>query len=233
MKRKLLVFGACAIFLFTGCFSTNGNDGKRDVTDVKVKINKTENLSVESYFTDNDEIIYVVKNTGKEIIDYINIDVAFYNKKGDLIKTNKQYVRNLEAGKENVVKMSLTEITDEGKSELPNKIEVALNKTTYSTKFETTYTSKVEGKVEKTDKEGQLKLTLTNNSGVTVGELSAAIVFYKKSKPVNVEMVNIQSVEATTSQIVFVPTIVKNEQTAYVNYDEVKVVINNASTYNS
>lgn len=233
MKRNLLVFGACAMFLFTGCFSSNKTSSTKEVTDVKVKINKTEGLSVENYFTENDEIIYVVKNTGKEIIDYVNIDVAFYDAKGNLIKTDKQYVRNIEAGKENVVKMNLAELTEDGKSNLPKRIEVALNKTVYSTKFETTYSSKVEGKIAKTDKEGQLNLTLTNNSGVTLNDLSAAVVFYKASKPVNVEMVNVQSVEATASQTVYVPTVVKDEKTAYLDYDEVKVVINNASKYNS
>lgn len=231
MKKNLLVLGACAIFLMTGCFAKNDSDVKK-ASDVDVKYNATEGVDVNYFYTNNNEVIFSIKNTSKEVIDYISLDIAFYNEKGDLVRTDKQYVRNLSANGESFVKINLTEMTENGKGELPNKIEVAVNKTVYDSKFETIYTDKVEGKIEKTDNEGQLNLTLTNNSGVTLDDLSAVVVFYKDGKPVDLYSVNATSVGDNHTEIVYVPSVVKDENSSYLEYDEVKVIINNASKYN-
>lgn len=233
MKKNLLVLGACAIFLMTGCFASKKSTSNKNASDIAIKNNVTEGVEVKHYYTNNDEVIFLIKNTSKELIDYISLDIAFYNTKGDLARTEKQYARNLNTGSESIVKVNLKEMTEDGAGELPKKIEIAVNKVVYSSKYETIYTDKVEGKVEKTDTEGQLNLTITNNSGVTLDDLSAAVVFYKGGNPVDLYAVNVSSVEGTHTEIVYVPSVVKNETSSYLDYDEVKVIINNASKYNT
>lgn len=232
MKKKLLLLSTCALFLFTGCFgSKKESNTPTKASDVEVKTNKTEGLELKTYYTHNDEIIFSVQNTGKEVVDYVNIDVAFYDKDGNLIKTEKQYLRNMDVKHDGIVKMSLSQYDGTGNNSLPHKIEIALNKTIYDTKFETIYTDKVSATVSKTDVDGKLNLNVTNNSGEILNDVSVAVVFYKDSKPVDVQNTSFQSVGTNVTQEIYVPTMTAKEGTKTLEYDEVKTVVNNASKY--
>lgn len=232
MKKKLLLLSTCAIFLFTGCFgSKKESDNPTTISDVKIKTNNTEGLELNTYLTDNNEIILSVKNTGKEVVDYINVDVAFYDKEGNLIRTDKQYLRNMNADQEGLVKMLLAQYDQEGNSTLPYQIEIVLNKTIYTSKYETIYTDKVEATVSKSDTEGQLNLNVKNNSGETLDDVQIAVVFYKDSKPVDLQIASFQSVGSTTSQEIYIPTITSGTEIKTLDYDDVKAVVNNASKY--
>lgn len=227
--KKLLLMTACSLILFTGCFEKNKK--KESNSDVKVAINQIEGINVTTYNGKNNNMVFVVKNNGKDTADYINIDIAFYDANGKLTKTDKQYARNLLAGSEAMVRVDLTEYSNDGKTKLPNKIEVAVNKTDYGTTFEEVYTSKVSGKVEKSETEGQLTLTLTNQSGKTLDEVSPAVVFYKDSKPVDVVIDYLYNVGETSTSTIYIPTYIDKEETKYLDYDDVKVVINSAFSY--
>lgn len=232
MKKKLLLLSTCAIFLFTGCFgSKNESDTPTKASDVEIKTNDTEGLELKTYFTENNEIIFSIKNTGEEVVDYINIDVAFYDKEGNLLKTEKQYLRNMNVNQEGLAKMLLAQYDQEGNSTLPYKVEIALNKTIYASKYETIYNDKIDATVSKTDVDGKLVLDVKNNSGQTLDEVNIAVVFYKDSKPIDIQTASFQSVGATTSQEIYVPSVTSEEGTNTLEYDEVKAIVNNASKY--
>ena len=232
MKQKLFLLSACMIFLMTGCFGTkNEKKEVKKASDVTVKVNKTEGMDLKTYFTENNEIIFDVTNTGSDIIDYLNIDVAFFDKDGNLMKTDKQYLKNITSKKQDFVKLSLAQYDEKGTITLPTRIEISLNKTIYSTKFETVYNDKVTGEVAKTDTDSQLSLNLSNNSGETLDDVAAAVVFYKDSKPVDVQVSSFQSVGTSASQTIYVPTISSDNGVKQLDYDETKVIINNASKY--
>ena len=230
MKKNLLVFSLCAIVLFTGCFGSK-KESSKTASDVKIVENKTDDLEAKTYFTKNNEVIFEITNKGKDIVDYVNIDVAFYDNNGNLMKTEKKYFRNIVAGTTNYAKLSLGQMDEKGNTTLPAKIEFALNKTAYSTKFEDVYTDKVSGAVEKSENEGELNLTINNTSGQKLDDVTAAVVFYKDSKPVDVQTFSFQNVDTTASQQLYVSTVVDGETTKMLDYDDAKVVINNASKY--
>ena len=221
MKKKILLFSICGLILFTGCVGT-----KKEVTDVKdieVKINKEDNLSLDYVLTDNDAIIMTIKNTGSEMIDYVNIDVALFDEKNNLMRVEKNYIRNIGADSENIAKVQLTQIDTNGdNSALPYRVEIALNKTIYSTKYETSYADKVTGSIEETDAEGQLNLVLTNESGVVIDDLSAVAVFYKNSKIVDIYNISVQQVGITTNQTIYIPTSLKDGKVSYIDYDDIE-----------
>lgn len=232
MKKKLLLLSTCAIFLVTGCFgSKKESNTPTESSDVKIKTNDTEGLELKTYLTENNEIVFSVKNTGKELVDYINIDVAFYDKKGNLLKTEKQYLRNMNVNQEGFAKMLLAQYDQEGNSTLPHKIEISLNKTVYTSKYETVYNDKVEANVSKTDDNGKLALNVKNNSGETLNEVNIAVVFYKDSKPVDIQITSFQSLEATASQDIYIPNVTSENGIDTLKYDEVKAIVNNASKY--
>ena len=217
MKKNLLIFSMCAVFwwkkFFSKCF----------------KMEKEKWLYLEDVNPKRKRIF--LTNKGKDIVDYVNIDVAFYDNNGNLMKTEKQYVRNIVAGTTNYAKLSLGQMDEKGNTTLPAKIEFALNKTVYSTKFEDVYTDKVSGTVEKSENEGELNLTINNTSGQKLDDVTAAVVFYKDSKPVDVQTFSFQNVDTTASQQLYVSTVVDGETTKMLDYDDAKVVINNASKY--
>lgn len=230
MKKSLLLFSVCILVLFTGCFGAKKSSVK-GVENIKTEINKTEGVEVSSYYSANNEVIFEIKNKSDNVIDYINIDIAFYSQDGKLLKVEKQYVRNIMKDATNFVKIGLSQNDEQGNIVLPKKIEVTLNKTTYSSKFETIYTDKVSGEVTKTENDGELSLSIKNDSGEVLDDVAAAVVFYKDSKPVDVQLFNFQNVNATASQSLYVSTIVSDEKVETLNYDEAKVIINNASKY--
>lgn len=233
MKKKILFMSACALLLFTGCFGSKTTT-KNETKEVKVKINETEGLNADYSITSNNEIVLSIKNNGSELIDYINVDIAMYDEKGNLMKTEKQYARNVMSGASNVVKSSLINASEEANDvKVPSKVEVVLNKTIYSTKFETVYSDKITGAVEKTETDGQLNLTITNNSGVTIDDLSAAVVFYKDGKMIDIYNISLQSVAESKTETVYVPTAKSEGSISYISYDKAEVVINNASSYNT
>lgn len=137
----------------------------------------------------------------------------------------------MNADQEGLVKMLLAQYDQEGNSTLPYQIEIVLNKTIYTSKYETIYTDKVEATVSKSDTEGQLNLNVKNNSGETLDDVQIAVVFYKDSKPVDLQIASFQSVGSTTSQEIYIPTITSGIEIKTLDYDDVKAVVNNASKY--
>ena len=227
--KKVLLLSACAVLLFTGCGNNKKTTNNSSKKAIKVNINEVANLNVD-YVIKGEDVILDITNTGKDAIDYVNVDVAVYNSKGKLVSVEKQYVRNLAAGKESVIKVYLNNSGDTDKDIA--KVEVALNKVNYETKVETSYADKVSGKVEKTETDGQLALTITNESGETLNDLNAVVVFYKGNDIVDIYSVSAQNVEATYTDTIYVPMDNSGETSTYIDYDDAKVVINNASKYN-
>jgi hypothetical protein len=223
---KKVLFGICALVLFTGCFATKSSN------ELKNKIDGNDAISLDYAIVNNSSIIVTAKNKSDKALDYVTLNLAIYDKAGKLIGVEKQYLRNLVANQENIIKIPLTDVgtNDDAKAA---KVEIAVKTLNYENSAETAYTDKVEGTVEKTDNEGQLNLTITNNSGVTVDDLNAAVVFYKDSKVVDLYSVAVQKIGATYNDTVYVP--VQNnskENVSFIEYDDVKVIINNASVFN-
>ena len=223
MKRKLLL-SICALFLITGCFNS-----KSSSKNVKVDLNKTKGISYD-YVLTNDSVILSITNDTDSIIDFINVDMAIYDKNGSLIGVEKQSVRNLGSKKTNIIKILYTGLNNDTK---PAKVEIATSKVDYETDVETSYIDQVEGTVEKSETENQFNLVIKNNSGVTLNDLSAMVVFYKDSKIVDVYAIGAQEVGAEYTDTVYLPVKASSDGTTeYIDYDDIKVNINNASTYN-
>lgn len=223
MKRKILL-SICALFLITGCFNS-----KSSSKNVKVDLNKTKGISYD-YVLTNDSVILSITNDTDSIIDFINVDMAIYDKSGSLIGVEKQSVRNLGSKKTNIIEILYTGLNNDTK---PAKVEIATSKVDYETDVETSYTDKVEGTIEKSETENQFNLVIKNNSGVTLNDLSAMVVFYKDSKIVDVYAIGAQEVGEEYTDTVYLPVKTSsNGTTEYIDYDDVKANINNASTYN-
>lgn len=222
--KKILISVVLTLALFTGC-----SNAKKDSSDIKVVKYEKDKISLNYSIVDDKNVVVEVINNG-ENIDYATINFAVYDKAGKLIGVEKQYLHALASKQNNFVKVSLTDIV--GEKEKVNKIEMTVNTGKYETNLEKNYSDKVVGKVEKSETDGQLDLTLTNNSGSTIGNLSAVVAFYKKGNLVDIYSISAQNVDATYTDKVYVPLVAKKDGSmAYVDYDDTKVVVNYAISY--
>jgi hypothetical protein len=229
MKKNLGIISLGILFLLTGCFSKTTTKEVSTVQDVDVKITKDDALAVEYMYNDNNEIILSVTNNSNNNINFIYVDMAFFDKDDNLIKVEKQYIHNIAAGANNLVKASLYDTNSEAK--LPYRIEIVLNTTNYETEYETVYTNQVTGSVVLAE-EGSLNLNILNNSGVILDEVSATVVFYKEGKIIDISQVVISNVEASATGVVYIPVVETDGVYNSIDYDDVQVVINNASKSN-
>ncbi len=225
MKKNIFLC-VCALFLITGCF-------KNSTKDIRVNINKTKGLSYD-YAVTNDGIALAITNDTKSNIDFISVDMAVYDTNNNLISVEKQSIHNLDSKQTNVIKISYSDTSYSNKQIKPSKVEIATTPVNYENKVEVSYADKVEGTVSKTEIESELALLIKNNSGVVLNNLNAAVVFYKKSKIVDVYLVSATEVENEYTDMVYLPVAQSNDKTTkYIDYDDVKVIINNAATYNN
>ena len=223
--KKVLVGIAFSLVLFTGCFNA-----KKDASEIKVVKYENNNVALGYTFVDDKNVIIEATNNG-ENIDYATINFAVYDKNNKLLGVEKQYLHSLASKQKNIIKVSLANIVDE-KKEKAAKIEMNIKTGKYDNSIEVSYADKVEGKVEKTETDGQLDLTITNNSGATISNMSAAVVFTKKGKIVDIYSITAQNVEASYTDKVYVPLVSKKDGSMeYIDYDDAKVIINYAISY--
>lgn len=223
--KKVLIGIAFSLVLFTGCFNS-----KKDSSEIKVVKYENDNVALGYTFVDDKNVIIEATNNG-ENIDYATINFAIYDKNNKLLGVEKQYLHGLASKQKNIIKVALGNIVSE-KDEKIAKIEMNVKTGKYESSTEISYIDKVEGKVEKTETDGQLDLTITNNSGATITNMSAAVVFTKKGKIVDIYSISAQNVEASFTDKVYVPLVSKKDGSmSYVDYDDAKVVINYAISY--
>jgi hypothetical protein len=230
MKKNLGIISLGILFLLTGCFAKTTTKEVSTVQDIDVKIAKDDALAVEYMYNDNDEIILSVTNNSNNNINYVYVDMAFFDKDDNLIKVEKQYIHNIAAGANNLVKVSLYD-TNSDEAKLPYRIDIVLNTTIYETEYESVYTNQVTGSVVLAE-EGRLNLNILNNSGVVLDEVTATVVFYKEGKIIDISQVVISNVEASATGVVYIPVVETDGVYNSIDYDDVQVVINNASKSN-
>lgn len=222
MKKNLFLFSLSLILIFTGCLTSS----KKDVTNnIDIKINES-NLGIDYLINKNDELIVYVTNNSNETINYLIIDIAFFDSDNNLIKVEKEYIHNALAGS---VSYSKTNIVNDDKP--VSKIEIALNKEVYEVD-EKIYTNQVIGTLTSIE-EGKLNLNIENNSGVVLDEVLATIIFYKDNQIIDIFPTTLLNVEMSASQEIPVPIYKDGESYFYIDYDNYKVVINNASIFNN
>lgn len=218
MKKNLFLFSLSLMLLFTGCLTSS----KKDVTnDIDIKINESD-FGVDYLINKNNELIVYATNNSSETINYLIIDIAFFDSDNNLIKVEKEYIHNALAGS---VSYSKINIVNDNKP--VSKIEIALNKEVYEAD-EKIYTNQVIGTLTSIE-EGKLNLNIENNSGVILDEVLATIIFYKDNKIVDIFPTALLNVETVASQEISVPVYKDGESYSYIDYDDYKVIINNAS----
>lgn len=221
--KKILISTIGLLLFFTGCSNLKKDD--------EIRVVKYNNSKIDLKYTvvNDDSIIIETKNNG-ENVDYASINVAAYNSNNELLGVEKQYLHSLVNGQKNLIKISLNDfISNDDKV---SKIELNIKPKKYEKNIEKSFISNIEGKIESTDDKDQIKLTLTNNSGVVIDNLNAAVVFTKNGKMVDIYNVNAQSMNDTYSENIYVPLSENKDGTvSYVDYDDTSIIVNYAISY--
>lgn len=224
--KKILKILLCIYVLLSvvGCGTTK----KEEKSNFNFKINKYDGITIDSINTNNNEIIFDIKNEKNNSIENANANIAIFDKNGDLIKTEKQYIKDISINREYIFKISLA--NEENKE--VSKVEVTITKNNYNNSNEKKYNDKVSGTVKKIENNSnQLEVIFTNTSGVNVGIVEATVLYLKNSKIVNVSSLVLQNLAETKIEKVYVPTIKNDDKYQVIDYDEAKVIINTAYSY--
>lgn len=221
--KKILISTIGLLLFFTGCSNLKKDD--------EIRVVKYNNSKIDLKYTvvNDDSIIIETINNG-ENVDYASINVAAYNSNNELLGVEKQYLHSLVNGQKNLIKISLNDfISNDDKV---SKIELNIKPKKYEKNIEKSFISNIEGKIESTDDKDQIKLTLTNNSEVVIDNLNAAVVFTKNGKMVDIYNVNVQSMDDTYSENIYVPLSENKDGTvSYVDYDDTSIIVNYAISY--
>lgn len=222
MKKKL-IFSLICFMLLTGC----GKEEKKEAETNKINTFSAENVTLETVITEDDKLMIKLSNKGTELIDLLDVDVAFY-KDQELLKTGDAFVKDLEMNKDGYTYTELPKDAS-GSTIEPTKIDVKVHKNVYETKTIESYVNQV--KVTHTvDQKDANKITLTveNSSKQVLNEVEIATLFYKDGKIVGILTSYLMNVKEKATTVVYVPAIVKNSSAEYIKYDEIKFSINHA-----
>lgn len=232
--KKVLISLLCISLLVVGCNKPGDKENKKaetaKATSAKVDVIKDEGLDVTYAITEDNKVVFTIKNNGKEIIDNVLLNIAYFDKDEQLMSTSNYYTRNLEAGKQSYVVAEFPRDYVKYEVKIPDSIKVRVYKEVYGKKSVDVYTSKVTATNTKTKNDNTvLNITVTNNSGVILNDVELTTLFYKGDKIVGAAAGYVTNVGKTETTTVSVPFIIKGETGEALKYDKAETVVNSAS----
>lgn len=208
MKKTLII---CTMLLcITGCKKETKND-------INKFIDKDINLEVIKSV--DDSLILDVKSTNEEIIDLLNIDLAFYNK-DELVSVKEVYLRNLLKDQESFLNVELPKEKDEILEY--TKIDIKTHKNIYEEKSTENYIDKIETSYKKND--DGIAITVKNNSGFNLNNIDLAIEFIKDNKIIALKNTSLVNVGLSKDINIYPPF----KDLKEIEFDDIKININSA-----
>lgn len=208
MKKTLII---CTMLLcITGCKKETKND-----------INKfiDKDINLEIIKSVDDSLILDVKSTNEEIIDLLNIDLAFYNK-DELVSVKEVYLRNLLKDQESFLNVELPKEKDEILEY--TKIDIKTHKNIYEEKSTENYIDKIETSYKKND--DGIAITVKNNSGFNLNNIDLAIEFIKDNKIIALKNTSLVNVGLSKDINIYPPF----KDLKEIEFDDIKININSA-----
>lgn len=182
------------------------------------------NITLETSVSNDQKLLIHATNSDKEEVDLLDFDVAFYE--GDtLLKTSDIFLKNIGDG---FTSIPLPQDKD-GKTLNPTKIDIKVHQQRYPSD-----TSKnLKDKLEVTynlDKEDDKKIMLhaLNKSGKTISEAEITVLFYKNDTLVSLVSTYFMNMQEKKDIELYTPSILKNDEMSYIDYDEIKLHVNHA-----
>lgn len=215
--KVLMIFSI--IFIITGCNKTTNNNE----TIEKVRLNKTEGLDVEYIYTSNNDLILKVKNVSGNLIKFVDVYSALYDTNNKLSSANIQNIKNMYSNDEYYYKIPSSNSTEVTIKKIENNIEY----TDYKKNIEVL-------SIDKDDQTSKLKIKLKNNLDRKIDNFIVSLLFYKDGKIVDMTTIT-KSLSINEKEIdAYIPVYSSEDgKYAFVDYDDVKAIVQNAIVYNN
>lgn len=231
-KRVLMVIPVLliGIIFITGC-SLGGT--KDDSKKYNININSEENIKANAYINyDKSELILYMTNNYSYNIGSYEVELIYYDKDGNVINSDDVYrFLGFKSGSDSALTFYLPTDKSTYESYVPDKIdlnividqefqEIVGEKPLYDDEIETSH------KVN----DQKVDITFKNNSGKTLAEIDAVVVFMKNNKPIAVKEIPLNKVSDSITDNVKIPNYYDEKKDDYllIKYDSIKVVINRA-----
>lgn len=223
--KKILLSLFIGLFVITGC-------GKKEEKEVKeeLKMNTfvSSNIEVDSFLSKDNKLIIQVENISSEMIDLLDIDVAFYNEKEELLKTSEAFLKNILSEKEGYVSLELPK-DENGTVIESSKIDIKVHENKYSTQVAESYLDhiKVTYTKDKND-ENKVNLKISNTSNKTLNEVEIVTLLKENGSVVATLSTYLINLGKEATSTIYIPSVTKDNTTNYVTYDEIEFHVNHA-----
>jgi len=217
----ILLVGLCVI---TGCGK------KEEKKEVGLKINEYVSVptTADSFISNDNKLIVNVSNNSSEIIDLYDIDVAFYNESGELLKTGEAFLKNILANKKGYVSLELPK-DEKGNIIESTKIDIKVHENKYETKTTDNYIDKIKVTYTKDEKDqNKINLKITNSSNKKLDELEVVTLLKENNIVVATLSTYLMNVDKEATSTVYIPAVTKENETKYITYDAIESHINHA-----
>lgn len=223
--KKILTLTLIALLCMTGCSLKKEKVEEKD----KTNIYSEDSVSTKAVVSADNKLIVTIENNDTKTLDWINIDVAYFNEENELLKTSNGYAKNMMTGdiSQSIIEMPTN--SDNTPIEV-SSIYVKVTSNSYQEKTVDIYKDKVTvtATADTTDT-NKINVAVKNTSGVVLDELECAIMYYKGNEIVGGNTVFLTNVGESATSAVYAPMTTKDNMQEKVDYDKTVVFINNAS----
>lgn len=232
MKKKIIlsIFIFLGIVCITGCSFGGGDDSSK----YDININSDDNIETKAYVSsDKKQLIVYMTNNYSYNIASIEVTATYYDKEGNKIDEEDTTLMHIQKGIDVATYLDLPEDEDYN-GYVPERTEV---KVSIDEEYQTVvddikmFNDKVSSEYKVNG--DKVTITLKNNAGVDLVEVSGTVLFMKKNKPVYAEEIGNFKITkgATESETIDVPIdwSKSDDEDVPIDFDSIKVLIGRAS----
>lgn len=221
--KKIWIFILISLCVLTGC-------GKKEEKKEELKMNHftSSDIVADTFLLEDEKLMIHLSNTSSTMIDLLDIDVAFYNAEGELLKTGDAFLKNILSKKEGYTTVDLPK--DESGKVIPSvKIDVKVHENKYEESLVENYIDKIKVSYTKDKQdENKLNLKIENTSEKVLDEVEIIALFKENGKIKASISSYFMNLAKTTDTTIYVPSILKDSESKYITYDEIDFHINHA-----
>lgn len=230
---KKLFLSIClllGVFFITGCNFSGGDDASK----YDISISSDKNIETKAYISsDKEQLIVYMTNNYSYNIGSIEVEVTYYDKNGNKIDEDSITLMHIQKGIDVATYFDLPRDKDYN-IYVPERMDIKVFiDEEYQTAVDDIHMFNNQVSTDYKANGDQVTITLKNNAGVDLIEVSGTVLFMRKNKPVYAENIgNFRILKgATESGIIDVPIdwSKSDEEDIPIDFDSIKVLITRAS----
>jgi len=218
------------ILIISLCILTGCGKKEKEIVNEGLKINNfaLETTKIESFISKDNKLIVKLENNSSSIVDFYDIDTAFYGENNELLKTGDAFLKNIAVESIGYALIDLPKDDNDNPIE-PSRIDIKVHENKYEAKTTDNFLGKVEVShiIDEKDK-SKIDLKLTNSSNKKLNEVEVICILKENGEIVSIMSAYFIDVDKEAKTTVYIPSIIKDDVIDFITYDEIELHINHA-----